>query len=129
MWYDNDRCVHLCHKDAMGEHGKYPLYRSIQAQSIVQCLQYVAWTYHIIFKAYKMVASKGIQCIESICEKIRCAESICKKIWRAESFSLEKPRRFGAPNLFVNRFDWSDPLAHGHPESIKYEMLSSGNIS
>src|SRR3984957_1291483 len=28
--------------------------------------------------------------------------------------------RFGAPNLFMNQFDWSDPLAHGHPESIKY---------
>ena len=36
---------------------------------------------------------------------------------------------FNALNLFVNQFDWSDPLAHGHPESIKYEMLSSGNIS
>ena len=36
-------------------------------------------------------------------------------------------KRFGAPNLFVNQFDWSDPLAHGHPESIKYAILTSGN--
>ena len=119
MWYDNDWCVHLCHKDAMGERGRYPLYWSIRAQSIVQSLRYVAWTYHIIFKAYKMAASEGIQCIELICENIQ----------RTKSFSSEKPRRLGAPNLFVNRFDWSDPLAHGHPESIEYEMLSSGNIS
>ena len=64
-----------------------------------------------------MAASEGIQHIESICEKIQ----------HTESFSSEKPRRFGVPNLVVNRFDWSDPLAHGHPESIKYAILSSGN--
>jgi len=43
-----------------------------------------------------MATSAGFQRIESICEKIQ----------RAESFSSEKPRRFSAPNLFVNRFDW-----------------------
>ena len=24
-------------------------------------------------------------------------------------------------------FNWSDPFDHGHPKSIKYAMLSSGN--
>ena len=118
MWYDNDRCVHLCHKDAMGERGRYPLYQSIWVQSIVQSLQYVAWTYHFVFKAHRMAASKGMQHIKLICEKIQ----------HTKSFSSEKPRRFGALNLFVNQFDVLNPFALGHPRSFKYDMGSSGNI-
>jgi hypothetical protein len=55
-----------------------------------------------------MTANEGIYRIESICEKIR----------RAESFGSEKPRRFGAPNLFSNPFDAMNPFVQGHPMSI-----------
>ena len=62
-------------------------------------------------------------------KRIGPVKSIYEKIWCTESFGLEKPRRFGVPNLFMNRLDWSDPLAHGHPKSIEYKMLSLSNIT
>ena len=62
-------------------------------------------------------------------KRIGPVKSIYEKIWRTESFGSEKPWKFGAPNLFMNRFNWSDPLAHGHPKSIEYKMLSLSNIT
>ena len=65
-----------------------------------------------------MPARKGIQRTESIYEKIR----------RAESPRFFRAKRFGAPNLFANRFNALNPFVSGHMRSLKYKMLSSGNI-
>ena len=71
-------------------------------------------------------------------EDIHCIDpSECSPLFRASgmlpelTISYLKLIRWRQAKVFnaLNQFDWSDPLAHGHPESIKYEMLSSGNIS
>src|ERR1700722_16628364 len=78
----------------------------------------IASIHHFIFNAHRMPASEGIQCTESIYEKI----------WRAESPRFFRANRFSAPNLFANRFDVLYPIASWYLISFKSKIECSGNI-
>ena len=57
-----------------------------------------SWSFCMIFSAF------GSDCIRADSVELTAATvSASKKIRRAKSFPSEKPRRFGAPNLFAKR--------------------------